>query len=446
MTYVLAYRGDEEASQRVELAAAGVGALPPSAVASLREFFEIVPPRGGARSEVLTSAGLYPLGGMEVSPQGLAATQGGGDGLQAAREVRDREVPVPRYLEALRVLVVDDLEEDAVQRLAGRWEVFENVRIGLVEPVDRGAEVVTERDKIQASHLDQINLSAARQEGLTGQGVRIGILDTGIDAQHPEFSGKHISFMEFDHRGFPVSSSPSPHGDHGTHVAGLAAGATCGVAPAADLAVAAVLTNSGGGTLAQVLAGYNWLVHHNHAAAGSPPSSCMVVNASLGEGGYHRYLYSSVEIMRNLDRSLLVAAIGNSGLSGVGNHGSPGNYDIVAGVGSVDAAGIASDFSDWGPVPVHRCWKPDLCAPGENLWSALPGGKYGPMPGTSMASPLVAGAAALLLEKSSTRPPIKQLHAALLRLVDSSLNGAAGNVDANGGSRIGAGSLDLTGI
>ena len=437
MTYVLVHRNSVNASQGAEPGAAGAGASTESAAASLREFFKIAEPPVGSRPEVLTTAGLVPLDTTDIS------SQVSHDSLDAAREAKERKVP--HYLEALHVLVVDDLTADARRRLEDRWEIFDNDPIGLVEPVGRGEALAEQSTEVLTRHLHQISVSAARHKGLTGQGVRVGILDTGIDANHPEFLGKHISFMEFDPQGFPASTTPWDGHGHGTHVAGIVAGATCGVARDADLAVAAVLTNGGSGTLAQVLAGYNWLVHQNHATGAASPSFCPVVNASLGASGSHAYLFPSVQLLRNLDRSLLIASIGNSGSSGAGYHGSPGNYDIVVGVGSVDSKGDASAFSDWGRS--GSVWKPDLCAPGEDVWSSWPRGRYISLTGTSMAAPIVAGVAALLVQQlQPARHPVSQLHAALRGLVDASRNGAPRNRGAMNDSRIGTGSLDLRGI
>ena len=350
-----------------------------------------------------------------------------------------------QFLDALNAYLVHDLTPEERQNIEGEVDILENIQIGVVPPTD----VATEEDG--PWHLKRVNINEAQDQALTGQGVRIGILDTGIDATHSEFAGKHISFMEFDTSGFPVSTTPRDAGDHGTHVAGIATGTTCGVAPRADLAVAAVLTklNVDGqltGHLAQILAGYNWLVHQNHSPAGAI-SKCPVVNASLGAPGFHNFLYSSVHMqLATLQTSLMVATIGNSGHQGVDHHGSPGNYDITVGVGAVDASGIVAPFSDWGLETTHMAFKPDLCAPGVAIRSATPGGGFKWKSGTSMASPAASGAAALLVQKypSLARKP-SGLKAALVKLVDSStVNNPANH--SSGYSRIGSGMLDLTGI
>jgi subtilisin family serine protease len=363
-------------------------------------------------------------------------------GIEAAKEARQQGSA--RVLEGLNVILADDLDDKTIALLRDRAEVLENVEIPGIEPV------ATESGACTDWHLSQINVAAARKKGLTGAGVRVGILDTGIDATHPEFSGRHIQFMEYDTNGFPLSTRPRDSGSHGTHVAGLVAGATYGVAPGADLAVAAVLTTvtpkGNSGYLAQILAGLNWLAHSNHAPSGSPISQCPILNASLGSPGYNSYLYSSLQVVRQVPAAQLSGAIGNAGRSGVNNHGSPGNYDIVAGVGATDPNDVVADFSDWGVEISSGALKPDLSAPGVKVCSAIPGSGYAPKSGTSMASPIITGAQALLIEQtpSLARKPAT-LFTRLLRLVDPAPVSDPKNYRA-GYNRIGAGRLDLTHI
>lgn len=444
MTYILMPRNERDSSESVGPAAAGAGAPIASDVARWERFFHLVGSRRSEYPEIWTSSGLAQLAGSGLGLEAVEAHQVGGNLLEAANEARERGVP--RFLEALQAVVVDELEEDAMEQLREHWEIYQNLEIGLVEPEVDTSSVAQSRSTLPW-HLQAINVVAAHQQSLTGRGVRIGILDTGIEHTHPEFAGKQVSFLEFDPQGFPVNAAPVDLHGHGTHVAGIAAGANCGVAPDAELAVAAVLTNAGSGTLAQILAGYNWLVHQNHAAGVGPPSPCPVVNASLGMSGYNAHLYPSVQLLRILNRSLLIAAIGNSGGNGIDNHGSPGNYDFAVGVGSVDSNGFVNDFSDWGHEPSHGVWKPDVCAPGDWICSAGLGGTYVSMQGTSMAAPVVAGAAALLVQRMQPAPPnVAQVYSDLRQLVDPTQNGQGRNVDYDGNSRIGAGRLDLSNI
>ena len=359
-----------------------------------------------------------------------------------------REANAPRMLEALGVMLVDDLSERDAALIGERAMIIDNFEVGLSNPADTAPS-----DPLPSEipwHLETL-LRNVPSPMPTGQGVRIGILDTGIDAAHSEFAGKHISYMQFDRGGFQVSTDPKDFGDHGTHVAGIAAGKTCGIAPEADLAVAAVLTKrartGNRGTFSQILAGYNWLAHSNHAPAGSPISTCPIINLSLGGRGYNDYLYSSIATLLTITRSLLIAAIGNSGQLGRDHHASPGNYDNVLGIGATDRADAVADFSDWGFEANNSVHKPDMSAPGVAIQSAVPGNGYARKSGTSMAAPLVAGAAALIIQKYPrlARNP-QRLMIELLRAVDVSSVNASANVDHKGNSRLGTGRLDLSRI
>jgi subtilisin family serine protease len=150
-------------------------------------------------------------------------------------------------------------------------------------------------------------------------------------------------------------------------------------------------------------------------------------------------------IQSHLDRGVLtVAAIGNGGAQGAR---CPGNFDIVLGVGAVDKAGAACNFSAWGKVPnlTPAVWKPDIMAPGEGVVCAKPKGTssgncYVSDSGTSFASPMVTGSAALLMEMTPIlKGDVKALRARLLALTGNSAN----SMQAGTTSRRTAGTLDL---
>jgi subtilisin family serine protease len=322
-------------------------------------------------------------------------------GPAAAPEVEQSPVIV---LEGVGALIMpEEMVDRAVLEGAMGATVIENFFIPLEEPVPvAGAAVAGTLAKDW--HLKDINVAAAAAQGFQGKGMLAGVLDTGIDAQgHPEFAGKTIYFAEFDATGRMISNQIRDAGSHGTHVCGIIAGKTAGVAPQADLAVAAVLTIAGprglGGYFAQILGGMNWLITYPFTGDPSDPG-VDVMNASLGGVGYNAYYYPTLANARLATGTVLVAAIGNGGPA-MNQHGSPGNYDIVVGVGAIDPNRDVANFSDWGVVAQHGgLRKPDLCAPGAPVWSSLPGRRYGPMSGTSMASPVVTGALALLLQKT----------------------------------------------
>ncbi|MDA8019712.1 MAG: S8 family serine peptidase [Thermoanaerobaculia bacterium] len=311
-----------------------------------------------------------------------------------------------RALPAVGALIVD---EQLVDRFTAEGVhgalVFDNLQIPLVQSDGKAAESSAEPD---FWHLEKIDIGFARDRGLTGDGTLVGVLDTGIDAGHTEFANKTVHFQEFDLDGHVVFNTARDAGDHGTHVSGLIAGHRSGVAPGADLAVAAVLTYTDEfgrkvGYLAQILEGLNWLLSEafrgDDAALGVD-----LVNASLGGSGYNNYLYSSLLTSRISNGTVMAAAIGNSGRFGIDNWGTPGGYDIAIAVGATDRNDRVADFSDWGTIPQHSgLAKPDLCAPGVDVWSAKPHGGFQEMSGTSMACPIVAGACALLLQADRPR-------------------------------------------
>lgn len=356
------------------------------------------------------------VGGFGVTPRGFAPSL-------------DSAPPDVQVLPGLGALILDEDSVDrAVLTSVLGAEVYDNVQIPLIAPFE------AESMDAGAWHLDAIHVDGPRGDGLRGAGVLVGILDTGIDPDHPEFQGKTIHFQEFDSIGRPVGSQAHDAGRHGTHVSGLVAGNTVGVAPEADLAVAAVLTTPGSGglsgSLLQIVAGFDWLITTSFRGEGADPG-VDIVNASLGAPGYNPYLYRPVANARALG-VLLIAAIGNSGDWGVGYHGSPGNYDVTVGVGAVDRSLQVASFSDWGPVPAHPgSTEPALCAPGVQVRSSVPGGGYASLNGTSMASPIVCGAAALLLEADpalrSNAPGLEaELHARASQPVSPTSRGGRG--------------------
>lgn len=422
-TYVLIPR---EGSSVASAMALGAGTEPRQRGSALRELLSRARMPDGI-DKLATSDGTYEA--ADGTLQGAATDP---------HDEEVREGSAPRTLEAVGAVVVDDLDESQIATLIDDGiDVVENFEVPLETPVVSTAAAATSTNW----HLDDINIAAARAKGLTGQGVRIGILDTGIDVTHPEFASRSVAFMEFDSRGFKISGAPRDAGDHGTHVSGLAAGGTCGVAPDADLSVAAVLTytNAAGrkvGYFAQILAGANWLLQSNFGTGGAV-DEVAVINASLGGPGYRPYLYSVLRLAQVVPATQMICSIGNSGPA-MNSDSSPGNYDNSLGVGAYDVAGTIANFSSWGTVAAHGgLAKPDLAAPGVDVRSAKPGGGHQLMSGTSMASPIVTGAAALLLQKT---PSLRTNPATLRSLI---LQNTAPSAPRN---RFGWGKLDLTNL
>jgi serine protease AprX len=354
------------------------------------------------------------------------------------------KAPARQYtiLEGLGAIITDEASVDKVSlESTGLGTVLDNVLIPMVPPLNQ-TPVTSARPNFW--HHQSVKTSVAHDKGLDGTNILVGAVDTGIDSTHPEFAGKTVHFMEFDQNGSPVGSKPRDAGDHGTRVCGLIAGQQAGLAPKADLAVACVLTipteQGLSGYLVQIAAGLNWLLTSQFRGAEGDPG-VEVVNASLGSPGYNNYLYQLLANARQSPGTGMIAAIGNAGRLGVNNHGSPGNYDIVLGIGAVDDQDDVAPFSDWGTVSQFAgLSKPDLSAPGVDVVSSVPGGGFMSMSGTSMASPIITGAAALLLQQnpalSFNVPGLFNRVLSLLRPFSSRVNQVRG----------GAGILDLTGI
>jgi len=237
--------------------------------------------------------------------------------------------------------------------------------------------------------------------GLTGAGIRVGVLDTGIDPQHPDLKDKIIAWQDF------AGSSEDPkdaHG-HGTHCAGTIAGGNSGkqhigVAPDAKLIIGRIFGDSGGTSLGKIHKGMKWMADPD----GDPSTSDQPHIVSNSWGGparpyfFERTSWKLVNTWRSLG-IVPVFAAGNSG-SEPKTMGTPGGYPHAFAVGATDENDAVAWFSSRGPIKWkgESYIKPDISAPGVKVLSAKPGGGYQFMSGTSMACPHVSGLAALLLQ------------------------------------------------
>jgi subtilisin family serine protease len=234
--------------------------------------------------------------------------------------------------------------------------------------------------------------------GSRGRGVTVAIIDTGIDYNHPALGGgfgpghKVIGGYNF------VSKNNDPMDDnlHGTHVAGIIAGNSdelLGVAPEASLLAFKVLDSHGSGMTSDVLAGIERAADPNNDGDFSDHAD--VANLSLGGIGNPDDAQSQA-----IDRGTALGVVyciaaGNSG-SGFHTIASPGNARTAITVGATDNNDVVAFFSSRGPNTKNAALKPDVLAPGVSVVSSVPGGKYAALSGTSMATPHVAGVAALV--------------------------------------------------
>ncbi len=234
--------------------------------------------------------------------------------------------------------------------------------------------------------------------GLKGEGIKIAVIDTGIDDTHPDFAGRIMVTKSF------VGGSARDDNGHGTHVAGILAGSGVksngqyvGVAPAANLYIAKVLQADGGGSMSTVMAGIEWAVLEHQV---------QIINLSLGGigSGDGTDALSTLcdEAVRQADVVMCVAA-GNSG-PGTKTVGPPGCARYVITIGATDDNDRVAVFSSRGPTADGRV-KPDIVFPGVGIVAPQATGTqvgavieagYVTSDGTSMATPHASGVAALI--------------------------------------------------
>lgn len=259
--------------------------------------------------------------------------------------------------------------------------------------------------KVKASldvSVPQIGAPDAWAKGVDGQGVKVAILDTGIDLANADVKDRIVAQQSF----VPdVPTVRDGHG-HGTHVASTIAGSGTnsggkfkGVAPGAELMVGKVLNDSGGGDWSTVMNGMEWA-----AAQGAD-----IVSMSLGGRATSQEdpLTEVVDRLSATTGALFVIAAGNSG-PGETTIGTPGIADTALTVGAVDKNDVLASFSSRGPRIGDSAIKPEITAPGVGIVAARAAGtsmgtpyddNYTSANGTSMATPHVAGAAALLKQR-----------------------------------------------
>lgn len=232
--------------------------------------------------------------------------------------------------------------------------------------------------------IPQIKADKVQAQGYKGANVKVGVLDTGIAASHSDLNVvSGASFVSGE-------SYNTDGNGHGTHVAGTVAAldnsiGVLGVAPNVSLYAIKVLNSSGSGTYSAIVSGIEWATANN----------LDVINMSLGGPSGSTALKQAVD-KAYASSVVVVAAAGNSGTSGSSSTiGYPAKYDSVIAVGAVNSSNQRASFSSVGP-------ELDVVAPGVSIYSTYPSNTYATLNGTSMASPHVAGAAALILSKSPT--------------------------------------------
>jgi subtilisin len=243
-------------------------------------------------------------------------------------------------------------------------------------------------DRIDADRVWDTDRNLVVDSGANaGAGVKVAVIDTGIDLTHPDLQANIL-------RGYnainPLASANDDNG-HGTHVAGIIAGidnaiGVLGVAPKASLFAVKVLNKKGSGFYSDIIEGIEW----------SMSNGAQVINMSLG-GSVDSQSLHDVIIQANRQGIVIVAAAGNSG-PGDNTVDYPGKYSEVIAVSATGSSNAIASFSSRGA-------EVELAAPGVGIFSTYKGGTYGTLSGTSMATPHVAGAVALVIASGRASSP-----------------------------------------
>ena len=350
-------------------------------VADARDFTDqaVVPESvAGADALVFPEIGVALIGGGAAAARSMSASEGiAGEGPEETIEPEcfvfaDNHNYLRGFTRAANTIAADlgleptegsESEEESVAALGATW--------GLV------------RCKVPPSTRN-------------GLGIRVAVLDTGFDLHHPDFAGRSVTTNTFV--GQPVQDLHS----HGTHCIGTACGPKAppgttpryGVASASKIFVGKVLANSGTSVGGSVLAGMNWAIANR----------CEVISMSLSGGTAVSAAYTTAGQAALNNRCLIVAAAGNQ----AGATRAPANSPTIMAVASLDPNMRPSSFSNFGKI--------EIAAPGRDVFSSVPiPPRYGTKSGTSMATPHVAGCAALWAQ---TSPSLRGL-ALWRRLVSS---------------------------
>lgn len=236
--------------------------------------------------------------------------------------------------------------------------------------------------------VDRIDADIVHEYGILGAGVKVAVMDTGIDYNHPDLVANYKGGYDFGGIFFGIIDDPDPmdFNGHGTHCAGIVAAVkgndigVIGVAPEADLYGVKVFDDLGYCLYSDVIQGLEWCIKNNMEVISMSFGSAY----NAGDPGIEPWINSAYN-----SGILLVGAAGNEG-SGTDTVIYPARYDAVVAVSATDSGDNRAPWSSTGPGV-------ELAAPGVSIYSTYLGNRYTTMSGTSMACPHVAGTAALAI-------------------------------------------------
>jgi type VII secretion-associated serine protease mycosin len=318
------------------------------------------------------------------------------------------------------VTVAAVLEDSSGALSVRRWEVavtdqgdllrrLDGMTPVLASGVEGRRQALADPRRSEQWGLSRMDVDQLRKLG-TGRGVTVAVVDTGVDASHPDLQHAVLPGIDLVDAGGDGRTDPN---GHGTHVAGIIAGAADGagmegLAPDVRILPVRVLGRDGSGDDAVIAAGILWALRNG----------AQVINLSLG--GIERDPLLADAVDRAVSAGVVVvAAAGNSGASGEVMY--PAAHPTVLAVAATGPDDKTSLFSTRGDYV-------DLAAPGSMILSSYPGGQYRYESGTSMAAPFVSAAAAVLLERSLTASEsVARLLASAHDIDDPGTDRASGN-------------------
>lgn len=286
-----------------------------------------------------------------------------------------------------------------------------------------------------AESVPQIGAPEAWAAGYDGHGVKVAVLDSGVDATHPDL----VNQID-DKVSFVPGQDTSDRNGHGTHVASTIVGTGAasdgkykGVAPGADLIVGKVLGDDGFGADSWIIAGMEWA-----ARSGASVVSMSLGDPTLSDGTDP--MSAAVDALSAQYGTLFVIASGNAGPETIG---SPGAAASALTVGAVDKQDYLAYFSSTGPQLNNGSIKPDITAPGVDITAARSqqqdpaegDGYYWTISGTSMATPHVSGSAAILKQRHPDWTGVQ--------LKDALMSSAKGLADYYSPFEVGTGRVDV---
>ena len=385
-----------------------------STLIALRKHSSAVP-----RQEV-TLAASSPrelLATPSLSPEFAAALTGLGFKPCTRNEPGDAQSATFLHLNALDAYIISTPDE---RQTEGARAIFDEDTYHLVRDIPLALSAPIRANRVsrrgrQVPWPEVSGIPYAHRNGITGEGVLVGVLDTGCDADHLELRKKRIPFQYI-----PLHPLQTPPRDirgfdavgHGTHVCGILAGKHVGVAPSAALLVVSVIESETLQTsLSRIVLGLDWLLmQFSEAENRGKPA---IVNMSLGYLSTHidkKHLHAGMAVIQQilstfLARGILpIVAIGNEG---PGTLCAPGYFPETLSVGAVDFQHEPAGFSGGGNAPGSGETQPNIAGYGVGILSSF--GRdmdnrsfYVRMDGTSMATPYVAGIAALYASADAT--------------------------------------------